>query len=120
MFKNTGFRPNPDRTEGTYTKYASIDDKFAGFHYYMRYIKLGLGRCSEDTAHEIRDGHISRDEGIALMKQFEGEYPAKYEKEFLEYLGINKLELDEIIDSWRLPHIWKKKENKWFLRNPIS
>ena len=32
-----------------------------GFHYYLRYIKFGLGRCMEDTAHEIRDGHLTRD-----------------------------------------------------------
>ena len=118
--KNTGFKPNPERTEGTYSKYASIDDKFDGFHYFMRYIKFGLGRCSEDTAHEIRDGHLSRDEGIALMKQFEGEYPKKYEEEFINYLGINKEILTDIIDSWRLEHIWKKKNGKWALRTPID
>ena len=59
--KNTGLKPNPERSEGTYSKYASLDDKFDGFHYYMRYIKLGLGRCVEDTSHEIRDGLISRE-----------------------------------------------------------
>ena len=26
-FTNTGFKPNNQRTEGTYSKYASIDDK---------------------------------------------------------------------------------------------
>lgn len=118
--KNTGFKSNPERTEGTYSKYASIDDKFDGFHYYMRYIKFGLGRCSEDTAHEIRDGHITREEGIGLMKQFEGEYPKKYEKEFLDYLGISINELNEIIDSWRLEHLWEIKNNKWFLKKPIT
>ena len=38
-----GLKPNPERTEGTYSKYASLDDKMDGFHYYMRYIKLGWG-----------------------------------------------------------------------------
>ena len=64
---NTGFKPNPERTEGTYSKYASLDDKMDGFHYYLRYIKFGLGRCMEDAAHEIRDGHITRDEAISLV-----------------------------------------------------
>lgn len=118
--ENTGFKPNPERTEGTYSKYASIDDKFDGFHYYMRYIKFGLGRCSEDTAHEIRDGHINREEGIGLMKQFEGEYPKKYEREFLNYLGIDNNELNQIIDSWRFEHLWKKKNNLWSLKEPIT
>lgn len=118
--ENTGFVPNPERTEGTYSKYASIDDKFDGFHYYMRYIKFGLGRCSEDTAHEIRDGHITREEGIGLMKQFEGEYPSKYEDEFINYLGIDKDTLKSIIDSWRLEHIWQKQNDIWQLKNPIT
>ena len=89
--EHTGFKPNPERTEGTYSKYASLDDKMDGFHYYMRYIKFGLGRCMEDAAHEIRDGHISREEGIALMDRFEGEFPARYFSEFLEYLDITKI-----------------------------
>jgi hypothetical protein len=31
--EHAGFTPNPDRTEGTYSKYASLDDKLDGFHY---------------------------------------------------------------------------------------
>ena len=116
---NTGFRPNPERTEGTYSKYASIDDKMDGFHYFLRYIKFGLGRCMEDAAHEIRDGHISRDEGIALMKKYEGEFPKKYFKEFLNYLDISEKHFWEVVDSWRSKHLWKKNKKKWVLKYPI-
>ena len=108
--ENTGFKPNPERTEGTYSKYASLDDKMDGFHYYMRYIKFGLGRCMEDAAHEIRDGHITRDEGIALMNKFEGEFPKKYFQEFLDYIGINESEFWDIVDDWRPEHLWKKEK----------
>ena len=73
-----------------------------------------------DTAHEIRDGHITREEGIGLMKQFEGEYPSKYEDEFINYLGIDKDILKSIIDSWRLEHIWQKQNDIWQLKNPIT
>ena len=118
--ENTGFRPNPERTEGTYSKYSSIDDKMDGFHYYLRYIKFGLGRCMEDAAHEIRDGHITREEGIALMRKYEGEFPKKYFAEFLEYLDINEDEFWEVVDSWRLPHLWDKNGNEWILKNPIK
>lgn len=118
--ENTGFKPNPERTEGTYSKYASLDDKMDGFHYYMRYIKFGLGRCVEDAAHEIRDGHITREEGIALMNRYEGEFPGKYFKDFLEYLDITQEHFWEVVDSWRAPHLWKKVEGKWVLCHPIS
>ena len=60
-----------------------------GMHYFMRYIKFGLGRCCEE-AHEIRDKHITRSEGIRLMKKYEGEFPKKYFHDFLTYLNMNE------------------------------
>jgi N-acetyl sugar amidotransferase len=117
--EHTGFKPNPERTEGTYSKYASLDDKLDGFHYYMRYIKFGLGRCMEDAAHEIRDGHITRDEGIALMDRFEGEFPKKYFPEFLDYLGIDEDHFWSVVDDWRPQHLWKQQDNEWVLRHPV-
>ena len=118
--EHCGFKPNPVRTEGTYSKYASIDDMMDGFHYYLRFIKFGLGRCMEDAAHEIRDGHITREEGIALMKQYEGEFPQKYFKEFLEYLDITEEQFYDIVDSWRADHLWEKKDKEWIFKHPIT
>ena len=117
--ENTGFKPSPIRSGGTYSKYASIDDKMDGFHYYMRYIKFGLGRCVEDAGHEIRDGHLTREEGIALMRRYEGEFPERYYKEFLEYLDITEEHFYQVVDSWRLPHLWKKDNGEWELKHPI-
>lgn len=118
--EHTNFTPNDERSEGTYSKYASLDDKMDGFHYYMRYIKFGLGRCIEDVAHEIRDGHINKEEGIALLKRYEGEFPLKYFKTFLAYLGITEEHFWQVVDSWRLPHLWKKDGSTWHLRHPVK
>ena len=117
--ENTGFSPNAERSEGTYSKYASLDDRVDGFHYYLAYIKFGIGRATSDTAHEIRDNKISRDEGIALVKKYDGEFPKKYFKEFLEYSGIGESDFWTIVDSWRAEHIWIKKNQEWSLRNPV-
>ena len=70
-----GFRPAPERTQGTYSKYNSIDDKIDDFFYYTTYIKYGIGRTTYDAAQEIRNGEITLDEGKALCKKFDGEYP---------------------------------------------
>ena len=118
--ENTGFRPNLERSEGTYSKYASLDDKMDGFHFYLRFIKFGLGRCSEDASHEIRDGHITRDEGISLMSKYEGEFPKKYYEDFKKYLNITDDDFWEIVDSWRSDKIWKKVNNDWQLKYPIK
>ena len=117
--EHTGFTANHERSEGTYSKYASLDDRIDGFHYYLGFIKFGIGRATSDTAHEIRDSKITREEGAALVKRFDGEFPQKYYDEFLEYCDISKDECIEIIDSWRADHIWHKVDGEWSLRNKV-
>lgn len=117
--ENTGFTPNPERSEGTYSKYASLDDRIDGFHYYLAYIKFGIGRATSDTAHEIRDDKITREEGMALVKKYDGELPSKYYQDFLEYAGLTEAEFEEVIDSWRSEHIWRKENGKWKLRRAV-
>jgi len=117
--ENTGFRPNPQRSEGTYSKYAGLDDKFDGFHYYLSFIKFGIGRATCDSAHEIRDSKIDRDEGIALVRRYDGEFPELYLEEFLDYCRISRSQFDAVIDSWRSEHIWIKEGESWRLRFPI-
>ena len=118
--ENTGFKANLERTEGTYSKYSSLDDKFDGFHYYLRYIKFGLGRCVEEVSHEIRDKHLTREEGLLLVNKYEGEFPKKYYREFLDYLNISDKQFWKVVDSWRAKHIWKKVGNNWKLRFPAK
>lgn len=117
--ENTGFKANPVRSEGTYSKYASLDDKLDGFHYYLSFIKFGIGRATSDSAHEIRDGHITREEGVRLVKKFDGEFPQNNFKEFLEYCNISEEYFWEVIDSWRSSHLWTKINGEWKLKNTV-
>ena len=119
--KHTGFTANEDgRSEGTYSKYASLDDKTDGFHFYLAFMKFGIGRCTSDAAHEIRDGHITREEGVALVKRFDGEFPKKYFPEFLDYLGITEEHFWKVIDSYRAPHLWEKVGGEWKLKYKVK
>ena len=118
--ENTGFTPNTERSEGTYSKYASLDDQIDGFHYYLAYIKFGIGRTTSDTAHEIRDGKIEREEGVALVNRYDGEFPMKYFQTFLDYCDITEEEFNEVIDSWRSDHLWQKVGGEWKLKIDVT
>jgi len=76
--ENTGFQANEERTEGTYSKYSSIDDEIDMFHYVTTLIKFGIGRASYDAAQEIRNGKITREEGVHLVRKYDQEFPTKY------------------------------------------
>ena len=132
-----GFEASPERTPGTYSKYNSIDDKIDDFHYYTTGIKFGIGRATYDAAQEIRSGDIEREEGVALVKRFDMEFPERFAEEIFEYLSIPEKEFpiaskmfeqpimdreyfDTLTDTFRSPHLWKKDENgEWKQRYTV-
>lgn len=117
--ENTDFEPNYHRTEGSFSKYSSLDDKIDWLHYHTTTVKFGIGRATYDSAQEIRNGDISREEGIALVKRFDGEFPEQYLRDCCNYMGISVERYHEIIEKFRSPHLWEQKYGKWKLKKPI-
>ena len=132
-----GFQSSPERTVGTYSTYNSIDDRIDDFHYHTTFIKFGIGRATYDASQEIRSGDITRDEGIALIKKYDGEFPHRWAEQIFQYLSIDpdqfpvastKFEsptfnLDYynlLCDKFRSPHLWRYCPNEgWKLRHRI-
>lgn len=118
--ENTGFKPAKERSDGTYSKYTEIDDKIVPMHFYTTFIKFGIGRATYDAAQEIRNNKITREEGVNLVKKFDGEFPKTYFNDFLEYIDISEDEFFKKIDELRSPHLWEKIKNQWSLKQPID
>lgn len=117
--EHTGFSTNNERTEGSYSKYSSIDDRIDPLHYYTTYIKFGIGRASYDAAQEIRNHKITREEGVGLVKRYDSEVPAKYFGQILAYLGISEQRFWECINRGRSPHLWMFVNGEWRLRHTV-
>jgi N-acetyl sugar amidotransferase len=119
--ENTGFKARPFRSQGTYSKYSSIDDKIDDLHYYTTFVKFGLGRATYDASQEIRNKHLTREEGQELVKRFDGEFPDRYFDEVMEYLDINPdFFKGELLDRFRSPHLWgKDSSGNWKLRHNV-
>lgn len=130
------FEASPERTPGTYSKYNSIDDRIDDFHFFTIGAKFGLGRASYDAAQEIRSGEIDRDEGVALVKRFDHEFPRRFSDEILRYLSLppehfpeaskmfERPVIDEdyfltLVDNFRPQHLWQWEGNRWGLRHPV-
>lgn len=120
--KHTGFETNDEgRTESTYTKYASLDDKQDGFHFYLGYMKFGLGRSSRDAQQDIRRHHITREEGLRLVKRYDHEFPKKHFLWLLEYLDITEDYFWEVMDFWReQSNVWERENGEWKLTHVVS
>lgn len=131
-----GFEAAPERTPGTYSKYNSIDDRIDDFHYYTTWIKFGIGRATYDAAQEIRSGDITREEGVSLVRRFDGEWPERFADQIFKYLSLPAKEFPEaskmfeepimtreyfntLTDRFRSPHLWKHENGAWKLRKTV-
>ena len=131
-----GFIPSPERTPGTYSKYNSIDDRLDDLHYFTTNVKFGIGRASYDAAQEIRSGDITRDERVALVKRYDGEFPERFFDELMDYLSLPEehfpqasqlfeqpvMDRDyflDLADRFRSPHLWRKDGTQWRLRRTV-
>ncbi len=131
-----GFQAAPERTPGTYSKYNGIDDKIDDFHYYTTFTKFGIGRATYDASQEIRNGEIDREEGVALVRRFDGEFPERFAEEIFKYLSIGEKEFSaasaafdhpgmdreyfaELEDRFRSPHLWTSKNGTWTLKHAV-
>ena len=117
--EHTGFSANEERTEGSYSKYSSIDDRIDPLHYYTTFIKFGIGRATYDAAQEIRNDKITREEGVALVKRYDDEFPHKYIREILDYMDISEDRFWEVINAARSPHLWDCVDGEWKLRHAV-
>jgi N-acetyl sugar amidotransferase len=119
--ENTGFKARPHRTQGTFSKYSGIDDKIDDLHFYTTFIKFGIGRATYDASQEIRNRHLTREEGQALVRRFDGEFPDRYFDDIMKYIEMEPEYFHELCDKFRSPHLWGKDEKgEWKLRHNVS
>lgn len=106
------------RTDGTFTDFDSLDDKFDNLYYYMQYIKFGFGRATRDACRMIQNGQMTRDRGLALAHKYDAEFPRTFFHDNLEYLGLSEAEFERYVDLHRNAEIWKQEGGQWKLRTP--
>ena len=107
------------RTSGTFTNFDSLDDKIDDVYYYMQYIKFGFGRATRDSCRMIQNNQLTRSEAIDYARKYDDEFPNYNLKEVLDYLGLNKIDFDTIVDKHRNQEIWKSSNNSWKLIKSI-
>ncbi len=118
IVKKHGFSVKEDGpVEGTYTNYENLDESMHGLHDYLKYVKYGFGRATDHAGIDIRNKRITREEGLNLVKKYDGKYPHYGVSEFVKYSGMSKEEIDRYIDSFTNPILFQQDENGEFLRD---
>lgn len=94
-----GMRIN--RSIGTFTSTSQLSDKLQDLHAYLMYLKFGFGRCTSDVCISIREGLMSRKKGKELVNKYDGVFPQKYLKDYLDYFNMTDEEFHETMEKFR-------------------
>jgi N-acetyl sugar amidotransferase len=118
IVKKHGFVVKEDGpVEGTYTNYENLDEKMHGLHDYLKYVKYGFGRATDHACIDVRNNRLTREEGLKLVKQYDGKYPNYGVDEFVKYSGMTKEEIDVILDSFTSSILFTQDESGNFIKD---
>ncbi len=81
-------RNEPPQDIGDPLGITSLDEDWVTFNQMIKYLKFGFGRVSDYVNEDIRNGRMTRDEAITLLKKYDGHCSPKYIKSFCNYIGI--------------------------------
>lgn len=112
-----GFSPSDRRVETTYEDFENLDCYSNHVHDYLKYVKYGFGRATDNACTDIRLGYISREEGIRLVNKYDGIPPKKAIQEYINYLGISYDMFNTIVDQYTNINIFQRDASGRFLRD---
>lgn len=104
---------NPNMT-GKTNPYFSIDADLKIVNQMLKYLKFGFGSTTDEVCYDIREGKISREEGLKLVEKYDGKCGDGYIREWCQYIGISEDEFWRIADKWVNTKLFIKDEwGRW-------
>ncbi len=103
-------------TPGAYNNKSHIDQSIYYLHMYLAYLKFGFARATTDACIDIRNGKISKEEAIKLVKEYDHKFPYEYLNDYLEYFEMSEDEFWETLEKFRNKEIWEKVNGEWKLK----
>jgi N-acetyl sugar amidotransferase len=91
-------RNDPPQDLGDHVGITSLDENWVSLNQMIKYLKYGFGRISDYVNEDIRNHRITREEGIQLLKKYDGTCSPKYIKSFSDYIGITVEEFWKQVD----------------------
>jgi N-acetyl sugar amidotransferase len=109
-----GFRAAEGPRTGLY-EHTDIDDDFISLHHWMKWFKFGFTRTWDNLALEIRNGRMTRDEAIEVLRERQNETPHEDIESFCGWAGITKERFFEIAETFRSTDVWTRRDGTWVI-----
>jgi len=108
-----GWSTRLNRVETTYEDYENIDCYSMHIHDYLKYVKFGFGRATDDACRDLRNNIIDRDQALRLVEAYDGKYPIEAVRRFCEYFNLEQNEFDKIVDGFTNRALFEMKDGEF-------
>jgi N-acetyl sugar amidotransferase len=108
-----GFQVREDGPKTGYYNYADIDDNFISIHHYLKWYKFGFTRLFDNLSLEIRNGRLTRDQAVQIIRETGDQTPYEDITRFCDFAGITMDDFFATIEPFRNTTIWKQKAGFW-------
>lgn len=110
-----GFEARREGARVGHYDFVNIDDDMIGVHHHPKWHKFGITRTWDTLSMEIRAGRLRREEAIGLLRQRGDETPWDDISRFSQYLGIDRAEYFAIVERFRNPAVWTRRDGRWVI-----
>ncbi len=106
---------------GRYRRYTAVDCDLQIPNQMIKYLKFGFGYATDEAGYDIREGRLSREEAIPLVREYDGKCGKQYIKAACEYLSISEEEFWEVVDRYVNRELfYKNDEGSWCPRFTVG
>jgi len=113
--KAHGFRENPGGARTGLYDFADIDDDFISIHHWMKWYKFGFTRLFDNLSLEIRNGRLSREQAIDMVRRSGDQTPRADIAKFCAFADLPEARFFEITERFRNPDVWKRSAGRWVI-----
>lgn len=110
-----GFRRRAEGPKTGYYDFADIDDDFISIHHFLKWFKFGFTRTYDNLSLEIRNGRMTRDEAVAILRERGDETPHEDIERFCAFVGVSRDEFFSIAERFRDPAVWTRRDGTWMI-----
>lgn len=119
MRKEWDFAPIAYERERTFNLFAKVEDHANDVHDYLKYLKFGYGRATDDASMEIRHGRMTREEGIEMVRRYDAREPVSLPF-YCEFLGLSIEDFYGLVEPMRDTSIWEKANGSWHPKDSVD
>ena len=105
---------------GRYRRYTALDSELQIVNQMIKYFKFGFGYATDEVCYDIREGRLSREDGIWYVNEYDGLCGDKYINIACDYLNVKKQEFWDTVDIFVNKELFEKKNGQWIKRFTVG